>query len=36
MRPYSLADSPYHAAAEKMVLAAGKVTRVMSWTNPAA
>ena len=36
MAPYWLLDSPYEPADVKMVLAAGKVTRTMPWTRPAA
>ena len=36
MTPYWLADRSYQAADVKIVLAAGKVTRVMPWPSPAA
>jgi hypothetical protein len=36
MEPYCVLDSPYCEGLVKMVLAAGKVTRAMPWTSPAA
>ncbi len=36
MAPYWLLDRPYWLGSVKIVLAAGKVTRAMPWTSPAA
>jgi hypothetical protein len=36
MVPYWLLDRPYWLGLVKIVLAAGKVTRAMPWTSPAA
>ncbi len=36
MVPYWLLDRPYWLGSVKIVLAAGKVTRAMPWTSPAA